>query len=176
MRENLSGQLYARTLLIGGPTSELARMRSKPYQAPHPGLSQTITKTFIKDDKEQYICTLRDMSLEDIQTLRRIDTFHKLPSAQCASQKGVPKSENASLSRLASLGLIHETIAMRDFNLSIPTVPLSRQSPEGYTRGLADAFKHYMEKAPTASYRLSGFGQGFLAFIKSASPGENAVS
>jgi hypothetical protein len=54
-----------------------------------------------------------------------------------------------------SLDLIHETVEMRQFNLSIPTVPLSRQSPEGYARGLADAFKSYMEKAPSATYRLS---------------------
>ena len=139
-------------------------------------LANSGTQPFIKDDKEEYIRTLRDMSLEDITALRRIDAFHKLPSAQRGGRKGILKSENASLARLAGLGLIHETLEMREFSLSIPTVPVSRQSPEGYARGLADAFKRYMEKAPTSTYRLSVFGRKFLAFIESASPGADAVA
>jgi hypothetical protein len=122
---------------------------------------------FVADDKEDYIRTLRDMSLEDIQALRKAAEFNKLPSH--LRGKGFLKSENPSFSRLSSLGLIHESVGLRELNLSIPSVPQSRQSPEGYTRALANAFEQYFKKGPLVTYRLSVFGSRFLDFISTAS-------
>jgi hypothetical protein len=131
-------------------------------------LANSGSKDFVTDDKEQYIRTLRDMSLEDIHTLRRVEEFNKLPSHLRGF--GIPKQENPSLARLASLGLVHESMKLRDFSLSIPVVPTSRQSPEGCARAMADAFKKYFEKAPVETYKLSGFGHQFLRFIETTKP------
>lgn len=129
-------------------------------------LANSGSEDFVTDDKEQYIRTLRDMSLEDIHTLRKVEEFNKLPSH--LRGLGILKQENPSLARLASLGLVHESTKLRDFNLSIPSVPTSRQSPESYARGIADAFKKYFEKAPLQTCKLSGFGQRFLRFIEAS--------
>jgi hypothetical protein len=131
-------------------------------------LANSGTVKFVAEDKEQYIRTLQDLSLEDLRALRQVEEFNKRPSH--VRSAGIPKRENPSLSRLTSLGLIYESLKLRDFNLNIPVVPVSRQSPEAYTRGLADAVKHYLQQAPQVTYRLSGFGGRFLVFITSGAP------
>jgi hypothetical protein len=127
-------------------------------------LANSGSEDFVAEDKEQYVRTLRDMSLEDIHTLRKAEEFNKLPSH--LRKLGIMKHDNPSLARLAGLGLVLESTKLRDFSLSIPTLPISRQTPEGYARGMADVFKKYFEKAPLQTYTLSKFGQRFLRFIE----------
>jgi hypothetical protein len=129
-------------------------------------LGNSASTDFQEDDKEQYIRTLRDLSLEDLQTLQKLLEIERLPSHLRA--KRLLKSENPSVARMVGLGLIHETLKLRDFNLSIPVVPTSRQSVDGYVRGLANVLQEYFQKAPIATYRLSNFGKLFLDFIASS--------
>ena len=129
-------------------------------------LGNSASTDFQEDDKEQYIRTLRDLSLEDLQTLQKLAEIQKLPSHLRAS--GLVKSENPSVARMVGLGLVHETVKLRDFNLSVPVVPTSSQSIDRYARGLVDAFQEYFKKAPIATYRLSNFGKLFLDFIASS--------
>jgi hypothetical protein len=128
-------------------------------------LGNSASTDFQEDDKEQYIRTLRDLSLEDLQTLQKMAEIQKLPSHLRAA--GLVKSENPSVARMVGLGLIHETVQLRDFNLRIPGAPTSSQSIDGYARGLVNAFQEYFKKAPVATYRLSSFGKLFLDFIAS---------
>jgi hypothetical protein len=128
-------------------------------------LGNSANTDFQENDKEQYIRTLRDLSLEDLQTLRKLADIQKLPSHLRTA--GLVKSENPSVARMVGLGLIHETLKLRDFNLSIPAVPSSTQSIDRYVHGLASAFQEYFQKAPLATYRLSNFGRLFLDFIAS---------
>jgi hypothetical protein len=136
-------------------------------------LANSATIDFKKDDKEQYIRTLRELSLEDLQTLRNAAEFDKLPAH--LRQAAYPKPESPSLARLASLGLVHESLKLREFDLRFPVVPTSNQSPERYARGMVGAFKQYFEQPPLTNYRLSGFGHRFLKFIAAATS-EQAAS
>jgi hypothetical protein len=129
-------------------------------------LGNSASADFQEDDKEQYIRILRDLSLEDLQTLQKLAKIQELPSHMRAA--ALVTSENPSVARMVGLGLIHETVQLRDFNLSIPVVPTSSQSIDGYARGLAKAFQEYFKKAPVATYRLSSFGKLFLDFIASS--------
>lgn len=131
-------------------------------------LANSGTSDFVADPKEQYIRILQDLGLEDIHALRQIEKLNQLPPQFRTA--GIPKQENASQSRLASLGLIHESLSLKDFNLHMPALPNSQQSAENYARSIAQALKQYFREAPTATYQLSKFGEKFLAFIVSASP------
>jgi hypothetical protein len=133
-------------------------------------LANSGTSQFVADDKEPYIRTLRDLSLEDLQALRKLKEFSELPSHFGGGS--VKKGDNASLSRLAGLGLLQESTNLKDFDLRIPIVPTSRQTPEAYAKGMADAFKQYFKNAANTTYRISSFGHRFLSFIASASPGD----
>lgn len=125
---------------------------------------------FAADDKEAYIRTLRDLSLEDLQTLRSMKEISQRPSP--VGNGRVLKRDDASFARLASLGLLQESTTLSDFDLRIPIVPSSSQTPERYARGIAEAFKQYFKNATKTTYRISGFGQSFLSFIASAPPRE----
>jgi hypothetical protein len=133
-------------------------------------LANSGTQEFAPDDKEPYIRTLRDLSLEDLQTLRRMREMSQRPSP--FGNGRVQKGDSASLARLASLGLLQESTALKDFDLRVPIVPTSSQTAEKYAKGMANAFKQYFKNAATTTYRISGFGHRFLSFIASASPEE----
>jgi hypothetical protein len=129
-------------------------------------LANSGTSEFVKQDKEQYVRTLQELSLEDIRMLRRLAEINSLPSHP--QRTGIPKHESPGLSRLASLGLVQESVKLRELDLRTPVIPRSSQSPETYARSLVDSFKRYFQQAPQSTYRISGFGQRFLSFIASA--------
>jgi hypothetical protein len=127
---------------------------------------------FTAEDKEPYIRTLRDLTLTDLHTLRKMK---ELSSRAGPFANGrVRKGDDASFARLASFGLLQEATSLKDFDLHIPVVPTSRQTPENYARGLADAFKRYFKDAASTTYRISGFGHKFLSFISSSEQGSAA--
>jgi len=126
-------------------------------------LANSGSSDFHDEDTEQYIRTLRDLSLEDLQMLQKAAALQKLPEP--FRNLKFRESEKPSMARLTGLGLIHESHKLKDFQLSIPIVPTSSQSPERYARGIADAFSKYFQQAPTTIHRISNFGERFLSFI-----------
>jgi hypothetical protein len=135
-------------------------------------LANSGTDEFAAEDKEPYIRTLRDLTLTDLHTLRRMKELSSRPGP--FGNGRVRKGDDASLARLASLGLLQEATSLKDFDLRVPVVPASRQTPENYARGLADAFKRYFKDAASTTYRISGFGHKFLSFISSSEQGSTA--
>jgi len=127
-------------------------------------LANSGTSEFVKEDKEQYLRTLQELSLEDVQMLRRLAEINSLPAHP--QRTGIPKHESPSLSRLVSLGLVQESVKLR--GLRTPVIPRSSQSAETFARSLVDGFKRYFQQASQATYRISGFGQKFLSFVASA--------
>lgn len=130
-------------------------------------LANSGTGEFVADDKEPYIRTLRDLSLEDLQTLRSMGEISRRPSPFGSGR--VQKGDNASFARLASLGLLQESTVLKEFDLRVPVVPRSSQTPENYAQGMVNAFKQYFKNATNTTYRLSSFGHRFLSFIASKS-------
>jgi hypothetical protein len=130
-------------------------------------LANTGSRDFHEDDREQYIRTLRDLSLDDLRLLQRAATVAKLPIH--FQNLKVKDSEKPSIARLVGLGLINESHRLKDFHLSIPAVPSSSQSAELSARGLADAFSEYFQKAPMTIHQISNFGERFLSFISEQS-------
>jgi len=126
-------------------------------------LANSGSSDFQVDDIEQYVRTLRDLSLEDLKLLKAISTTNKMPEPY--RNLSFKESAKPSAARLAGFGLMREVHGLKKFNLSVPVVPTSSQSPERYARGLADAFSKYFEQAPFTTWRISDFGERFLDFI-----------
>lgn len=135
-------------------------------------LANSGTKEFIADDKEPFIRTLRDLSLEDLQTLRKMGKVSQLRGP--FGNGRVLKGDNPSHARLASFGLLQEATVLKKFDLRFPVVPRSSQTPENYAKGMTNALGQYLRDAASTTYRISSFGNRFLSFVASASPREQA--
>ncbi|WP_263358640.1 hypothetical protein [Acidicapsa ligni] len=135
-------------------------------------LANSGSSDFKGDDTEQYIRTLRDLSLEDLQLLKAIWAAKKLPEPY--RNLSFKESAKPSVARLVGFGLISEVHGLKKFNLTVPVTPTSSQSPERYARGLADAFSKYFEQAPFTTRRISDFGERFLDFISADESGDMA--
>jgi hypothetical protein len=120
-------------------------------------------RTFEQDDREQFIRVLRDLSLGELHVLQNLVQAEE--SRAVRLNGGVARPRDPAWARLTSLGLIEEKDVLRKMSLRVPTVPLGRQSPEGYTRAFADALNDYFKQAPVTICRASGFGRRFLAFV-----------
>jgi hypothetical protein len=126
-------------------------------------LANSGSSDFREDDREQYIRTLRDLSLQEAQILERAAKVAKLPEP--FRNLKIKDSEKPAVARLTGLGLIHESHRLRDFQLSIPVLPPSAESPERFARGIVEAFTKYFQQAPVIIYQISDFGERFLSFI-----------
>jgi hypothetical protein len=121
-------------------------------------------REFERADREQFVRVLRDLSVAELHALQEVVAFENSPAWK-VSPHGIEMPSAPEWARLASLGLLQEKSLLRKLNLQVPSVPLSRQSPEGYARGLGEALSRYLEKAPITICRASGFGKRFLEFV-----------
>jgi hypothetical protein len=103
----------------------------------------------IDADKEQYVRTLRDLSPGDLDVLARLAPqfvpYDHLPQIR----KNAAESELCSLSRLAALGLVAETLT-------------AKPAPPG---GGSDGFIKWVTQLPDRQHQISGYGQRFLKFL-----------
>ena len=123
-------------------------------------LANSGSAEFTKDSsKEQYVRVLRDLSPEDIAVLKSM-------SLGIAKQFKSGGELPAGLSRLTGLGLVKESITLREWNLnSIP----SRVDDVGQAmkklKEFREAMAKYLQQPPVRAYELSGFGRRFLKFL-----------
>lgn len=137
-------------------------------------LANSGTAEFKEDPKEQYVRTLRDLSLKDLHVLQNFASISRPGVGISGSflsailnQANIGDAEKPSLSRLLGVGLMTESIKMQDFNPRVPTIPTSQQSAERYARTLSESFQRYFHQPPIREYALSKFGHRFLDFITS---------
>jgi hypothetical protein len=83
-------------------------------------------------------------------------------------QAGLGDAEKPSISRLSGLGLVTESLKMRDFDPSIPALPTSQSSLNRYPQVLKELFRRYFQHPPAREYGVSVFGRRFLDFVTSA--------
>ncbi len=116
-------------------------------------LANSGSSEFQSEDKEQYVCTLRDLSSRDLQVLNDGRLKNWFPHTHTIEYDAEVLS---SLSRLAGMGLVIEKLEIK---------PLENT---GSARMDAEkALREILTQPPKRTYFLSPFGNRFLEFISS---------
>ena len=113
-------------------------------------LANSAKTEFDRDEREDFIRTLRELSSKDLKVL------------QYARSRGFFSSvaEVASLGRLVGMGLINDRLKKK----GTPLIPIGSDS-----RRVAQALEEFVTHPPERTYSISSFGIRFLAFITAKS-------
>jgi len=129
-------------------------------------LGNSGSSDFREDPREEFIRILRDLSLDDLRELMAFapPAAHERAGTMDATQRFRLRRARTDLTgenlsrttRLIGLGLVTETLSMRDF-----------RGPVVYHNEaeIRKAITEYLERPPVRVYELSWFGWRFLQFI-----------